>query len=58
MDDKFNILGETEFPDYTYNPRLIFIRKEGLYISNSHYLNPNYSDDILGFTKFKLIKNK
>ena len=56
LDDKFNIIGETKFPDYTYNPRLIFVRKDGIYICNSHYLNPNYSDDILGFTKFELTK--
>lgn len=57
LDDKFNVVGETKFPDYTYNPRLIFIKEEGVYISNSHYLNPDYSDDVLSFVKFELVKN-
>jgi hypothetical protein len=56
LDDKFNIIGETLFPDYTYNSKVLFILKDGLYISNSHYLNPNYSDDILSFQRFDLIK--
>lgn len=56
LDDKFNIIGETLFPDYTYNSTLMFIREDGLYISDSHYLNPNYSDDILSFRRFELVK--
>ena len=42
------------FPDYTYNSRLIFVREDGVYISNSHYLNPNFNDDTLGFNRFSL----
>lgn len=60
LDNEFNIIGETLFPDFIYNPTLIFIRKDGLYICNSHYKNPNYNEDKLNFTKFKLsncIKN-
>lgn len=54
IDNKFNVIGETKFPDYTYNSRLIFIREDGVYISNSHYLNTNYDDDVLSFQKFEL----
>ena len=56
LDKKFNILGETLLPDYTYNSRIFLIRKEGIYISDSHYLNPNFSDDVLSFRKFDLVK--
>lgn len=56
LDEHFNIIGETLFPDYTYNSNLIFIREDGLYISNSHFMNPCYSDDILGFQRFDLIR--
>lgn len=56
LDEKLNVIGETNFPPNIYNSTLIFIKEDGLYISNSHYLNPDYSDDILGFTKFELIK--
>jgi hypothetical protein len=56
MDKEFNILGETLFPDYTYNSQVMFIREDGLYISESHYLNPEYSDDVLSFRRFDLVK--
>ena len=58
LDEKFNILGETLLPDYTYNSRIFLIRKEGIYISDSHYLNPNFSDDVLSFRKFVLTKGE
>ncbi len=55
LDDKdFRILGETLFPDNTYNPTIMLVRPEGLYISDSHYLNPQFNDDILSFRKFEL----
>lgn len=56
LDKQFNIIGETLFPDYVYNPTLLFIRKDGLYISNSHIKNPNYNEDYLSFTKFEIKK--
>lgn len=52
LDKKFNKIGETLFPDYTYNSVQMFIREDGLYISESHYLNPGFSDDRLNFRKF------
>lgn len=58
LDDKFNIIGETLFPDFIYSPTLIFIREDGVYISNSHYKNPNFDEDHLEFTKFQLSSNK
>ena len=57
LDKDFNIIGETLFPDYTYNSTVMFIREDGLYISDSHYLNPNYNDDVLSFRKFNLVEN-
>lgn len=54
LDKNFNKIGETKFPDNTYNSRVILILKDGIYISNSHYLNPKFDDNILSFQKFKL----
>ena len=54
LDKDFRILGETLFPDNTYNPTIMLVRPEGLYISDSHYLNPQFNDDILSFRKFEL----
>lgn len=58
LDKNFNIIGESLFPKYTYNSNLLFIHKDGLYISDSHYLNPEFSDDVLSFKCFKLTKNR
>lgn len=54
LDKELNIIGETLFPDYTYNSGVLFINKEGLYISSSHSMNPTFNDDILSFHKFEL----
>lgn len=50
------VIGETLFPENTYNSQLMFIRHDGLYISDSHPLNPEYSDDVLSFRRFDLTK--
>lgn len=56
LDENFNILTEKLFPEYTYNSSLIFVGEKGLYISKSHYLNPEFSDDELVFSVFNLKK--
>jgi hypothetical protein len=56
LDREFNILGETLFPDFTYSAPATFVREDGLYISASHYKNPDYSDDVLKFVRFELVK--
>jgi len=54
LDENFNLIGETLFPDYTYNSWLMFVREDGLYISSSHCMNPEFSDDTLVFQKFEV----
>lgn len=54
LDNQLNVVGETSFPSYTYNPNLSFILEDGLYISLNHIKNPDYSDDILRFQKLEL----
>lgn len=58
LDKEFNVIGETLFPEYIYISTLMFVRKDGLYISNSHYKNPDFNEDILSFKKFELVKEK
>lgn len=53
LDKDFRILGETLFPDNTYNPQIMLVRPEGLYISGSHYLNPRFDDDVLSFRMYE-----
>ena len=49
-------MGETLFPDYTYNSMMAFVHEDGLYLSASHAFNENYSDDWLNFQCFKLVQ--
>jgi hypothetical protein len=56
LDKDFNVIGETLFPDYTYNSTAMFIREDGLYISCSHSWNPEYNDDVLSFQRFDPVK--
>ena len=54
LDEDLNIVGETKFPSFTYVPHICFIREDGLYISASHFMREDYSDDWLRFQKFEL----
>lgn len=58
LDQDFNAIGETLFPEYQYNSAVMFIREEGLYISTSHPMSPDYSDDKLTFKCFTLENTK
>jgi hypothetical protein len=49
LNEDLEIIGETLFPEYTYNPNLYFVLEDGLYLSTSHIKNPNYNDDVLTF---------
>lgn len=55
LDKELNKLGETLFPNYTYNSRQLLVLPDGLYICNSHFMNPDFSDDILSFIRFDLV---
>jgi hypothetical protein len=54
LDKDFNIIGETLFPKYTYHPSIAFVHKNGLYISDSHILNPSFDENTLSFKCFEL----
>jgi hypothetical protein len=58
LDKDFNIIGETLFPKYTYNPTIAFVHKNGLYISDSHTLNPSFDENVLSFKCFNLKESK
>lgn len=55
LNEKFEIIGETLFPEYTYNSELLFVHKSGLYISKSHCMSPDYDDNVLNFEKLDLV---
>lgn len=54
LDKDLNVIGETLFPDYTFNPHLWFVREEGLYISTNNEMNPNYDENQLVFKRVEL----
>lgn len=54
LDKDLKIIGETLFPDYTYNSKQMLVLADGLYISDSHFMNPQFSDDLLSFVRFDL----
>lgn len=56
LNENLEIMGETLFPEYTFNPNLFMVLEDGLYLSTSHIKNPNYSDNELCFQRIDLIK--
>lgn len=54
LNENLETIGETLFPDGKYVPSLFFVAKEGLYISNNHIKNPNFSEDQLTFQRLAL----
>ncbi|WP_455623321.1 DUF4221 family protein, partial [Parabacteroides sp.] len=56
LDKDLNIIGEKLFPEYTYISTLMFIRKDGLYICDNHYKNPQFDENRLSFKRFTVQK--
>ena len=56
LDENFKLLGETLFPEYTFNPNLYMVLKDGLYLGTNHIKSPKYSDDELCFQRIDLMK--
>ncbi|WP_291530360.1 DUF4221 family protein [Bacteroides sp. UBA939] len=56
LDKDFQVVGETLFPEYSYNANIFFIREDGLYISVSHFKRPDFDENLLRFQKFELTK--
>ena len=55
LNEDFDVIGETRFPDFTYISTLHYIGKDGLYLSDSHYKNPFFDENKLRFRRFKLV---
>lgn len=55
LDKNMNIVGETLFPEYMYNAYLLFVRKDGLYISVSHFKRQDFDENVLRFQKIELV---
>jgi hypothetical protein len=58
LDEDFNVIGETMFPEWVYCPTVMFVSRDGLYICNNHPMNPSFNEDILTFECFEVKKVK
>ena len=54
FDKDLNIIGETKFPGNKYFNKMSFIGRDGLYISENNWANPDFDKHKLVFTCFKL----
>ena len=54
FDKDFNIIGETKFPGNKYLYKMVFVGRDGLYISENNLANPDFDEDKLVFACFKL----
>ena len=57
LDQNFNIIGETLFPENIYNSYVFFVDKEGLYMSRDYQMNYEQSENYMTFELFKLDKD-
>ena len=55
LNDKFEIIGETKFSGSKYFYKMSFVGKDGLYISENNLANPDFDEDKLVFSCFKLV---
>ena len=58
LNEDFQVLDEIMMPKDTYTPFIMFVDKDGLYISQSHFLNPNFNEDIIPLRRFEIISKK
>ena len=56
LDKNLNVVGETLFHEYTYNPYLLFVRENGLYLCASHFKRTDYNENVLRFQRIELVK--
>jgi hypothetical protein len=56
LDEDFNVIGETLFPEWVYCPTIMFVSRHGLYICNNHPMNPSFNEDVLSFECFNVKK--
>lgn len=56
LDKDFQVIGETLFPENTYIPAMFFILKDGLYMSDNNFQNPDFNENILSFRRMDLIE--
>lgn len=57
MNKSFEVIGETKFPKNKYLPKMFFVGKEGLYISENNPYSEDFDENKLVFSCFTLLYN-
>ncbi len=57
LDGNLKIIMEKRFPKHKYNCSDFFVTEEGLWISNNNPYNPEFNEDLLSYSLFKLNEN-
>lgn len=58
LDESFNVIGETLFPEAVYNSYVFFVHEDGLYISRDYQMLYGNSEDYMTFELFNLTEKK
>lgn len=58
LDEEFNVLSEHLLPQNTYCPNPMFVDKGGLYLMESHFLNPGYDENVYPMRRFELVRKE
>lgn len=58
LDKDFRIVGEKRMPENKYCSRPLYIREDGVYLSESYPLNPDFDENKLTLRKFDLVSNE
>ena len=56
LDKDMRMIGETLFPEYSYNSNLFFVNKDGLYLCKTHSKRSDFDENVFCFQCFELIK--
>ena len=56
LDKDMHMIGETLFPEYSYNSNLFFVNKDGLYLCKTHSKRSDFDENVFCFQCFELIK--
>lgn len=54
LDSKFNIIGESLFPENRYIPEMFFVTKDGLYLSENNFKSSSFDENTLVFRRLEL----
>jgi hypothetical protein len=58
LNSDLEVIGETLFEAGVYAPKLFFVNKDGLWLSENNYQRDDMTDDLLKFRCLKLVENE